>query len=103
MRTRIVTWMGNGEERVDFDGYASRVSVADGSVADVHIDMIFLQREHVHIVVGPVGVEFNIIGVTPHGIGQMLMLTTGRPSSQLGKRPVNSATVSVGGNPVRYV
>lgn len=102
MKTKIVTWMGNGEERVDFDGYTSRVSVADDSVADIHIDMIFLQRENVHIVVGPVGAEFNIIGVAPR-LGLMLMLTTSKPSSQLGKRPVNSATAPVGGNPVRYV
>ncbi len=90
MKTKIVTWLGNGEERIDFEGDAVRVTVADDIAKDIHIEGICFLKDHVHIIVFPVGAEFDIIGVTPHNIGLMLMLTKG-PSRNVGKRPVYSS------------
>ena len=95
MKTKIVTWLGNGEERIDFEGDAVRVTVdgdfGDDSLNQTHIQGICMLKDHLHIIVGPVGTEFDIIGVTPHGLGQMLMITN-QPSKQLGKRPVYQAS-----------
>ena len=95
MKTKIVTWLGNGEERIDFEGDAVRVTVdgdfGDDSLDQTHIQSIYLREDNVHIIVGPVGTEFDIIGVTPHGIGLMLMITNG-PSRNVGKRPVYQAS-----------
>ena len=104
MKTKIVTWLGNGEERIDFEGDAVRVTVDDCFGDDAHIQGIHLLEDRIHIVVGPVGTEFDIIGVTPRSMGLMLLITSG-PSRQVGKRPVYSANVPFGEKSklVRYV
>ena len=101
MKTKIVTWLGDGEERIDYEGDAVRVTVAGG--AQVHINGIYMHDDSVHIIVGPVA-EFDIIGVTPQGLGMMLLIVNGC-SRNHGKRPVYRASEKYGepSKLVRYV
>jgi len=91
METKIVTWLGGGQECTHFEGEAVRVSV-DGD-ADIRIEQVSMRDGKLHILVYPLRAEFDIIDVLPiksRPTWHMLLLTKG-PSRNIGKRPIYDA------------
>lgn len=89
MKVKIVTWLGGGMERIDFEGdNISRINVGP----NIPITTIYQSPEDgtVKLCVYP-PMEFQVIRATVRGVsGTVIGLSSGEPKSK-GHRPVYSA------------
>jgi len=56
MNTKIVTWLGNGEERIDFEGESEGVTFDD----KIHVSMTWMDKESIKFAIYP-PIEFQIV------------------------------------------
>ena len=94
MKLKVVTWMGNGEHRIDCEN----VDVCRLDLGDVPGVMMWFKPEGIHLAVTEVGTEFNIIGMEHDRMGTFMLLQLGKSNNE-GQRPV----ISHKGEIVRYV
>ena len=94
MKVQIVTWLGNGEERIDYEGDARMLSADDA----VHIRSIWFHKGTIKIAVNP-ECEFEVIGADVTAVGTCITLLPGGSRTK-GNRPVYSGE---SGKVLRYV
>ncbi len=81
MRVRVKTYIGNGEERIEFEGQAARIDL-DGVVNP----QIFLNDPVTVAFFASENPEFDVVKWEPHGIGILKFVK--RRSSRFGEREV---------------